>query len=152
MDELPERDLCGVFNLGRVLNACKSLHWDDAVRILRQHGAGHDLHALSGSREAEGRNASSLSSDDLEASRAVLPVAESNSYSIHRDSIERRLVSLGDDLFVEHGIDCVGKRQRPLPECGHVLRYQAFRVGDLSHTLSLSLAPVTVPVAHGAIA
>ena len=138
MDELPERDVGGIVDLSLILCSGDTLYWDNAVRMSRQHGPGHNFHALPGICDTQCGGAGALGPGNLECSRTGLPITIGERDAVHRDSVEGWLVPLGAYRLVEHGVNGVGKRQSPRPERRHALNYQAFRVSDPGPGLSIA--------------
>ena len=56
-----------------------------------------------------------------------------NGDTVHRDAIERRLVSFGVDGFTKHRPDTVIQCRFPSGKWIHTLENQGLRLGDFSH-------------------
>ena len=97
--------------LGFDLGKTRLLDRYDGITTGRQHGAGHDLDGVLRRGEGQRRIAGGLHRLDQE--RLPAPQARGgDGEAIHRDTIERRLVTLGVDVLAQHGADALYERQR----------------------------------------
>ena len=87
------------------------LHRYDGITTRRQHGTGHDLDGVLCRGEGERRIAGGLHRLDDERFSAPQTLCRDGE-AIHRDTIERRLVTLGVDVLAQHGADALYERQR----------------------------------------
>ena len=111
----------------------QALDGNHGIGAVGQHGPGHDLHALTGCANAQGRGTCRLDAGHPVAAHAPRPVGVADGNAVHRHPIEGRLVAFRRDVLAQHATAGFPQRTFRVGQRRHASQDQGFGFGDIGH-------------------